>query len=319
MGNNTYDVQPHDLRGNNVCIDDDGSLYSIDRGTGEIAEVVPIYLRAGDVAYPKEAREARKRRIAREQQLEMIRKANQDCEKFTFTNTAEEFPEVSPASVVRLIVLSTYLDYNNGLRLNKLTPMKYENLQNVLNIGRTAVEDFWKEVSPVYVDKDGENLVLTNQDVFHRGELQGRNGRWIKIYQNAVRELYRAVDKSQHKHLGHVFKMLRYINVQHNILCLNPMEKDREQIIPITFGQFCEMAGYSVKNTARLADYFMKVRFHIGNRKEPFCKFVMNDKQISHSWIFVNPRVMYSGTDPEAVANFAVLSQCPTDNSCQIS
>ncbi len=318
MGNNTYDVQPRDLRGNYVRMDDNGLPYSIDRDTGEIVELAPIYLRPGDVAYSKEARDARKRRIEREQQLEMIRKANQDCEKFIFANTAEEFPELSPASVVRLIVLSTYLDYNNGLRLDRYTPMKYENLQSILNIGRTAVEDFWREVSPVYVGKNGENLVLTDQDVFHRGELQGRNARWIKIYQNAVRELYRAVDKSQHKHLGHVFKMLRYINVQHNILCLNPMEKDREQIIPITFGQFCEMAGYSVKNTARLADYFMKVRFRIGNRKEPFCKFVMNDKQISHSWIFVNPRVMYSGTDPEAVANFSVLSKCPVEDRCGI-
>ena len=171
----------------------------------------------------------------------------------------------------------------------------------------------------MYVDKDGENLVLTGNEVFHRGALRGRNTRWIKIYQNAVRELYRAVHKSQHKHLGYVFKMLRHTNVQHNILCLNPMEKEREQIIPITFGQFCEMAGYSAKDTARLATYFMKVRFCIGNRKEAFCKFVMNDRQISRSWIFVNPRVMYSGTDPEAVANFSILSQCPDDDSHNIT
>ena len=319
MGDDNLNILcPHDMNGNEVCYDENGMPFSIDRRTGEVHKLSVAYMKPGDVAYSKEAREARKRRIEREQQLEMICRANQDCEKFVFANTAEGFSELSPASVVRLIVLSTYLDYRNGLRLDRWTPMKYENLQSILKIGRTAVQDFWREVSPVYVDKDGDNLVLTDQEAFHRGELQDRNARWIKIYHNAVRELYRSADKSQHKHLGHVFKMLRYINVQHNILCLNPLEKDRGQIIPITFGRFCEIAGYSAENTARLADYFMKVKFSIGNRREHFCKFVMNDRQISHSWIFVNPRVMYSGTDPEAVANFAVLSKCPDDDGCKM-
>lgn len=319
MESNTYHAQPHDLRGNNVCFDEDGTPYSIDRDTGEAIELATAYMRPGDVAYSKEAREARKQRIEREQQLEMIRKANQDCERFVFTNTAEEFAELSPASVVRLIVLSTYSDYNKGLRLDRWTPMKYENLQSILRIGRTATQDFWREVSPMYIFEDNGNLILTDDETFHRGELQNRDTRWIKIYRNAVRELYRATDKSQHKHLGHVFKMLRYVNVQHNILCLNPMEKEREHIIPLTFGQFCEKAGYNVDQVNRLITYFMKIKFRVGNHEEHFCKFVANDKFLSHSWIFVNPHVLYSGTDPEAVANFAVLSRCPDSDRCTLN
>lgn len=315
MESNTYQAQPHDLRGNHVQFDENDMPYSIDRDTGEVIELATFYMRPGDVAYTKEAREARKRRIEREQFLEMIRKGNHDCEKLVFANTAEEFSELSPASVVRLIVLSTYADYNNGLRLDRRTPMKYEHLQRILKIGRTAVQDFWREVSPMYVIEDGGSLIFTDDETFCRGDLQSRGARWLKIYHNAVRELYRAVDKSQHKHLGHVFKMLRYINVQHNILCLNPTEKEREHIIPLTFGQFCEKAGYNVDQVNRLIGYFMKIKFRVGDHEEHFCKFVANDKYLSHSWIFVNPHVMYSGTDPESVANFAVLSRCLNDDS----
>ncbi len=319
METNIYHAQYHDLRGNDVHLDENGTPYSIDRNTGEVIELATVYMRPGDVAYTKEAREARKQRIEREQFLEMIRKANQDCEKFVFANTAEEFAELSPASVVRLVVLSTYTDYNNSLRLDRQTPMKYENLRSILKIGRTAVQDFWREVSPMYVVEDGGNLILTDDGTFHRGELQNRDVRWLKIYHNAVRELYRAVDKSQHKHLGHIFKMMRYINVQHNILCLNPMEKERAHIIPITFGQFCEKAGYNIDQVNRLITYFMKIKFRVGDHEEHFCKFVANDKYLSHSWVFVNPHVMYSGTDPESVANFAVLSRCPNTDGCIIS
>lgn len=128
---------------------------------------------------------------------------------------------------------------------------------------------------------------------------------------NSVRALYRAADRSKHKHLGHVFKMLRYINVQHNILCRNPMEKDREHIVPITFGQFCELAGYDTSQCSRLISYFMGIKFRVGDHEEHFCKFVTNRKCLSYSWIFINPNVLYSGTDPESVGNFAVLSRSP--------
>lgn len=207
--------------------------------------------------------------------------------------------------------LTLYADYECALRLDNHVPMAYKNLQSVLQIGRTAVNDFWREVSPVYViEKDGA-LFLTDRAAFHRGKLIDTDRRWMKIYDNSVRALYRAADRSKHKHLGHVFKMLRYINVQHNILCRNPMEKDREHIVPITFGQFCELAGYDTSQCSRLISYFMGIKFRVGDHEEHFCKFVTNRKCLSYSWIFINPNVLYSGTDPESVGNFAVLSRSP--------
>ena len=119
MENNTY----HDLKGNAVNYDENGVPYSTDRYTGEIIELTPVYMRPGDVAYSKESREARKQRLERERQLEIISKANHNHEKFIFANTAEEFSKLSPISVVRLIVLSTYSGYDSVLRLDTRTPM----------------------------------------------------------------------------------------------------------------------------------------------------------------------------------------------------
>lgn len=301
--NEAYCPQPHDMRGNEVYFDESGNPYAIDKDSGEVYTLATTYLKDGDRAYTKEAREAYRLRIERERQRKMMKKNERD--RFVFANTAEKFACISPASVARLIVLSTYSDYNGCLLLSRTTPMKYENLQSILKIGRTAVQDFWKEVSPMYIIENEGNLVLTDDKTFHRGELRNTDTRWTKIYHIAVRKLYHSVDKSQHKHLGHVFRMLRYINVEHNILCLNPMEKEREHVIPITFGQFCERAGYSASQVNRLSTYFMNIKFG----KEYFCGFVVKDKRISHSLIFVNPNVVYSGTDPESVANFAVLSR----------
>ena len=312
MGDDNLNILcPHDMNGNEVNYDENGMPFSIDRHTGEVHKLSVAYMKPGDVAYSKEAREARKKRVERERLRERIQKANQKKSRFLFTNTAEKFTGLSPASVVRLIVLGTYADYECALRLDNHVPMAYKNLQSVLQIGRTAVNDFWREVSPVYVIEKNGALFLTDRAAFHRGKLIDTDRRWMKIYDNSVRALYRAADRSKHKHLGHVFKMLRYINVQHNILCRNPMEKDREHIVPITFGQFCELAGYDTSQCSRLISYFMGIKFRVGDHEEHFCKFVTNRKCLSYSWIFINPNVLYSGTDPESVGNFAVLSRSP--------
>ncbi len=306
-----YYACPRDMGGNNVQFDEYGFPYSVDQNTGEIIQLATTYLRPGDVAYSSEAREARKRRLELEQNRHMIHKANQGEPLFTFVNTTEEFADLSPASVVRLVVIGTYSNYRGVLMLDNHNAMQYSHLQGVLKLGRTAVQDFWREVSPRYiVERDG-NLVLTDQGTFLRGKINDNNTRWIKTYNRAVRDLYRATSEKQHKHLGHVFRMLRYINIQHNILCYNPMERNCDYIVPMTFGQFCEEVGYSTNQISRQISYLMKLKFHVGDHEEHFCKSVANDRYLVNSWIFINPNVLYSGTDPESVANFAVLSKKP--------
>lgn len=130
---------------------------------------------------------------------------------------------------------------------------------------------------------------------------------WIKFYINAVRALYRASEKSNIKHIGYVFGLLPFVNIQHNVLCWNVLERDIDLLEPLTIGDVCDLIDYDRKNLYRLLKTFKKIRFEIGGQEVPFVRFVNNGVDIADSLVVVNPDVLYSGTNADAVRNLGLL------------
>lgn len=67
-----------------------------------------------------------------------------------------------------------------------------------------------------------------------------------------MRKLYIMVQPSQHKHLGYLFKMLPYVNLEYNVLCHNPLESNLDDIQLMTVSEFCGAIGYDISNWHRL-------------------------------------------------------------------
>jgi hypothetical protein len=299
-------------------INDDGrSGKQINKNTGEVFDVEYAVLRAGDRILTKEEiariekyRKIKLRREEREAEQKKRRKGRDGkAIQFTGVSTSADFSDLSPASVTRLIYLSTYLSFHNGeLRLSERRKITKGMLPDILRVGERTAERFLQEVSPKYVIIANDGCLSLNPDVFAKGNrMRSLMAFYIKVFQSGMQKLYNGVNKSQHKQLGYIFNMLPYVNIEHNILCHNTTERDISLIEPMTMSEFCAEIGYDYKNVQRLHDIFKHLKFDVGDgKRELFCSIIRNE-YTGKELMVINPKVFYSGSNAKAVAEFGVF------------
>lgn len=284
---------------------------AINTNTGEILDTMTVTVPIGSHIYTPEQQEAHNKQQEILLNRTIRENANRELGNFFFVHNNSNFSDISPATLTRLIYLNTYLDYeNNQLMLGKNVPMYRKDLINILGISKAATSRFWNEVSPEYITESEIGLIFTNNNFFLRGKLDKSQKsdfyRYRKFFINGVRKLYKSTDTSNHKHLGYIFKMLPYINIEYNVLCYNPLETYYEKISLMTLKDFCEIIGYNVNNIGRLLSIYKHIRFHDGER---FCKFVNDGINRIESEIFINPRVLYSGSDYRKVEVLGIFKK----------
>lgn len=281
---------------------DSGQPFAISRATGEVTDAITITVPVGTVSYTPEQQKAIHDR--KEQQKGFLdRKAIMDSfGRFSFLHTAQGFEDVSPETAARLVYLSTFLKWEDGaLLITQRSKMSRDSLQEVLGLSRQTVSRFLDEVNPNYITLDDVSNLYMNPKLFYRGKI-GRHGEsvsWRKIYTDSVRKLYRMAGKNNHRYLGYVFKMLPFINIEYNGLCLDIFEKDLALVQFITDADFCNKIGYDYSAVSRLKKVYKRIRFDVEGHTEPFCAFV---EAGNSTRIFVNPHILYNGTRPDMVA-----------------
>ena len=250
-----------------------------------------------DIEADEKLREQRRNYLAQRAQLRRLG-------KFCFLAIENGFSEISAATAARLVYLSTFLKYGtNSLYLTKRTQMKKEDLPKVMGMSATTAFRFTKEVIPQYLQVDENGNLHLSERIFRQGQLSRGNNQkaYQKIYIDMVRRLYNETPVSNHKELGYIFAMLPYINIEYNVLCKNPYEKDLAEIELLSVREFCESIGHSYSTVSRLRETYSRIRFTVDGAEEQFCKFVTDGNTLDDAWIFVNPRILYSGTSPELV------------------
>lgn len=273
-----------------------GELMAVQKSTGEIYKTVTATIVEGSYITTPEMRKIMK---TLRENYKQRRACLDELGYFTFVSSSQTFDDISPETAARLVYLSTYLQYDTrALQLTQRTPMKYSDLSSVLMLSSTTTFRFWKSVEGRYAEKDIDNILYLTQPIFSRGKLENTpHDTFQRIYIETVRKLYKMTPTSKHKQLGYVFKMLPYINIEYNILCHTPDEASISDIQPITFAEFCEHIGYSRDHIGRLFKEYQQITFEVDGHLERFCAFVVNDNNIGESSIFINPRVIYSGSD----------------------
>lgn len=196
------------------------------------------------------------------------------------------------------------MNYDGDLMKNHKTKMKKSDLVSILGLSDATTFRFWKEVNGKYIYEDSDGyLKLSSTDIFQKGKLKhyDENSFYQRFYIDAIQNLYKKTDTSKHKHLGYVFKMLPFVNIEYNTLCDNPFENELEKINPITFTEFCVNIGYDSNQSKRLIKIYSEIKFDVDNRKELFCSFVSDGVNNGNQKIFVNPHVLYGGSDYKKV------------------
>ena len=277
--------------------------------SGEVLLGRTVTLKDGDTYRTREQREAYER-LMRNKELnyfEKMRRMAGDSsskEHFSFISQREEFKDLTPQAATRLIYLSTFTRYaDNKLMKTKRSPMKMADLPEVLMLSKRTTERFVNEVlqtNPAYLEEDKDGELVIQKKIFKHH--LNNDGFHYRFYNDGVRKLYDTVQNNNHAHLGYVFKMLPYINIDTNILCWNPYETAPEKIDKMTFREFAKQIGYDTNNIHKLYQIYHDLRFNTGQRYERFCKLIEGEAFIrGESYLCVNPRVLYGGRESERV------------------
>lgn len=285
----------------NITDDKTGKVFAVERATGELYETVNVDMPIGSIYYTPEQQRKYKEKKERERKKQMCISNANKLGKFYFVLSDERFSELAPETVARLIYLNTFINYNdNKLMLSKRTHMKYKDLSSVLGVSKATVSRFWKEVSPRYITKHDNDLMITNNAVFNRGYLpQKQYTAYQKFYIDGVRKLYENAERKYHKQLGYLFKLLLFINIEYNLLCYPEctLETDINNIELISMADFCNWIGYDIKHLNALIDTYRNIYFDVNGRQERFCTFIYDGVNKRGAKICINPHILYSGSD----------------------
>lgn len=298
------------LKGYELIVDDSGKPAYVDTETGELVSALQVYLPAGSITYTPQSQRAYQRRKEATQAKEdeafrkqYTRKQNEGLGNYYFAESRDFRSELSPQSMTRLMFLATFLRYDsNILYATERKFLKKSQLPELLHLSEKTFYRFWTEVSGKYVIENPDGT-LSMGNIFFRGSMSKKfeNGRlsanYQKIYISALRELYDRTPISKHRYLGYVFLILPYINWEYNILSHNPEENDLDKLKTMTLDDLCEALHYSKSQRSRLLNAYKQLTFECEGKSQHFLSFVTDDPRTGDFRFFVNPHVLYRGSD----------------------
>ena len=165
--------------------------------------------------------------------------------------------ELSKSTVTRLLMLSTYLDYDNKLVLElpktkkqaeEVEPMKRKDIQEVLGLSKNAFDKFMTEITRANIlIKDGKVYKLSSE-YFYRGETS-KDIYFSKMYVDTIRELYANTSTRKHSTLSYVFQLMPFVHWKTNIIVADRMSSvdDMKQL---NIYEICELLGLEVNKDA---------------------------------------------------------------------
>lgn len=221
-----------------------------------------------------------------------------------FITEFNKITDLNPQTITRLMHLATYvsykdnlLTYDNGIVLNR------KDIKTIMGLSEDTLRKFLKEVKDkgyLIETPDGYKISLK---VIHKGETKLRpledHERYVKVYIQAMRKMYNSVPINQHKFLGYVFQMLPYVNIYHNILCLNPYEEDIDNIHPLSFSGMIRDLGLSEHNIDHFRKTAERILFDINGEEQHFLCYVLNAEIDSKNdgVVVINPNILYGESE----------------------
>lgn len=240
------------------------------------------------------------------------------------------FSDIGYASLWRLTVLSTYLNYTGNAdedgvlmigNTKAMRPMKKHDIKKCLNLTPREFDRFLEDVcqtdenGALRDDWDGKQNYLypcdgvwkISRSFFVHGVLaRGRSTPVVRGFTEQIRRIHSVAKHSQHRQLGMAVRMLPYLNRQYNVVCVNPDEKDPQSIIPMTVNEVAVAIGLDEHNSERTFRKFCKemldIELEIDGIPQLFCVIVTSKYG---SQFVVNPSFFYNGCNEVEAKRFA--------------
>lgn len=200
--------------------------------------------------------------------------------------------------LVRFLKLCCYIDYNNKLVTGRTRgkKIKANELENILILSRNETSKTKTYlINQGLIKIDDNKTIEVNTDYVKRGPLKGKllDMDVVRIFNDGFNKLYDGVKPRQHKKLAVFIKILPYLNIQHNIICSNPREKDPQFIKPLSWTALGRLIGLSEASIKRLRNELWDFKIDENVVIGEFSTFSCAKS------IVINPEIYYKGNNIE--------------------
>lgn len=276
--------------------------YYVDGITGE---VVPVAANA--TIMTQEEREARKGQV---QQIKTAKETvvaqKELCGDFYWTlfDTKEKYyPDISDDLLAKIVYLITFMDYETNLLVvrDSITepkrPMLKKDVAKVIRLYRTKFQKFWNSLMATGVITEQPDGSLRVCDKFCKGSLTDKNATAMKVFTHAVRYIYENTDLRSQRYISYLFRLIPYINLRYNIVCKNPLETERSEVVRMTGKEVCRMFGVDDSNVRRFLRMLLhKINFvdKNGDTRSVVRYIVDGKNNVERAFITINPQ-FYAG------------------------
>lgn len=181
-----------------------------------------------------------------------------------------------------LLKLITYLQFKkDGLLLKEGQPMTIDDMAEIIGKKRRQTQDIIRKLANVgIITNIGNNRkpkYVINKKYHSIGEIG--EGMFTQLYQ--VKTRTKAKDITLHE-AGLLYKLLPWFHYEECYLCLNPNEKNPEEIYHLNQTELSKLIGEDERT----------VRTHMGNLIKK--GFIMKTESYGAVNYIVNPNIMYS-------------------------
>lgn len=268
----------------------------VNQGTGEIRDNVHEII--DDVRKKKKDNQVKGYEYYRDNILPLPSLLQEEYGNFIHTRYHALLEKINydTATAFRFIYLCTFMEYDTGYIIWKKHRIKSSSLIDLFNVSKNTMTKIRKALyDNELIRTDDEGFVAVNTEYSYRGDINQNKSfkkQCTRIFNNSIQELYeKSGDSKEHKMIGKFILLLPYINVWHNIICLNPKEKDIGKLILPNSSQLDKIFNISSRNSNRTLNELFEIT--VGGEK---AMLMVTDKRSVKMYV-VNPRIYYGGTN----------------------
>lgn len=204
---------------------------------------------------------------------------------------------------IRFLLLCTHLDYENNLvvgNTNSRRLMKESDLESILKLSPRETLNTKNYLIKNNLITIKDEVIKVNKDFAIKGKVKNKSKLdYSRVFEEGFKDLYYGVSPSQHKNLFFFIKCLPYLNNHFNILCNNPLERNKNLIKPLSFGELGKIFGMDRKQASKLKTNLFKLKIR---DKKVIAELV----NLSERRIVVNPAIFYK-SNSECISDVAKI------------
>lgn len=226
---------------------------------------------------------------------------------------------LSKANVARLMMLATYMNYENALVLDDTVNekvikfkgaveyMNKKDIQRVLNLTNGTFKQFYKEVTDARILVEADGRYSLSNEHFYKGEINSKrkdvNGKYTRMYVKTVRQIYSSMRTSKHTLLSYVFQLIPCIHYSTNFLCKD-MVSPYKSIDYMNIEDICNYLGLSTDkdNMRKMKKELMSIHVECNGRMAHLINEVTVSSSTQNKQRFLfNPHVVTSISQKEEI------------------